>query len=123
MISAICYLLSEYMESFETQWAIALKKTKVTSKIPLDTKQENVLDQIKYNKARLKEALKSKNKTVAWAIYKALVQSRARLFALKLQQTKNNGTMITEGLAEKEVRAYVKDCKRLARAVNSSLKH
>ena len=50
------------------------QKTKVTSKIPLDTKQENVLDQIKYNKARLKEALKSKNKTAVWAIYKALVQ-------------------------------------------------
>lgn len=111
------------MKSFETQWAVALKKTKLSSKIPLNTKQENVLDQIKYNKARLKEALKSRNKTVAWAIYKKLVQSRARLFALKLQQTKNNGTMITESTAEKELRAYVRDCRRLARAINSSLKH
>ncbi|MBI5254621.1 hypothetical protein HY932_02470 [Candidatus Falkowbacteria bacterium] len=110
------------MESFESQWAVALKKTKLTSKIPLNTKQENVLDQIKYNKARLKDALKSKNKNLSWAIYKKLVQSRARLFALKLQQAKNNGIIITEGMAEKELRAYIKDCKRLARAINSSLK-
>ncbi len=110
------------MESFEHQWAIALKKTKIANKIPLNTKQENVLDQIKYNKARLKEALKSKNKIGSWAIYKKLVELRAKLFALKLQQTKNSGIMITEDMAEKELRAYVKDCKRLARAINSSLK-
>ena len=110
------------MSSFESQWAIALKKNKLTNKIPLNTKQENVLDQIKYNKARLKETLKSKNKAVSWAIYKKLVQLRARLFALKLQQTKNNGIMITEDTAKRELRAYMRDCKRLARAINLSLK-
>lgn len=110
------------MSDFEAQWAVALKKTKTTSKIPLNTKQENVLDQIKYNKARLKEALKNKNKNQSWTIYKKLVQLRARLFTLKLQQSKTKNLSLNESTVAEALHAYIQDCKRLAQAINLSLK-
>lgn len=110
------------MESFESQWAIALKKTKLTSKIPLNTKQENILDQIKYNKARLRDALKSKNENQSWAIYKKLIKLRVNLFVFQIQQIKKNDMAVTQEVVKKYFDAFIKESEKLAGAIKNSLR-
>ncbi len=110
------------MSDFEAQWAVALKKTKFSNKIPLNTKQENVLDQIKYNKARLKDALKSKNENLSWAIYKKLIKLRVNLFIFQIQQIKKKDMAVTEEIVKKYFDAFIKESEKLAVAIKNSLR-
>lgn len=87
---AIVNFLINDMENFEKQWAVALKRAKIKSQIPLALREENLSKEIAYWKEELKRRIFDKDIVHVRQVYNQLTKLLATLCIVKIQRIRAN---------------------------------
>jgi len=105
----------------EQQWAMQLKKMQYKNKAPISVRKTQLSQRMKTKKNALRDMIEENNIPQAEKLYAQLVELRAELCVLNIEQEKEDyGFIETDGI-EKYIRAYRQDCRLLGRAIERLL--
>jgi len=107
------------MTTFEQQWAVAMKKTNLKAKIPLQTNEDDIVELLKLKKEQLSIALKEKNKTSAEKILKTIIKENEKLLLLRLQKFQEKNAYLDEDIIAKKIAQHLQNCAKLVLLVKS----
>lgn len=107
------------MDNFERQWAVAMKKTNLKAKIPLQTNEDDILELLKLKKEQLNTAIKEKNQVQAEKILKTITKENERLLILRLRKIQEKNGYLDERVAQKFVTKHLTVCAQLTLLVRS----
>lgn len=100
-------------DNFEQQWAMALKKAKTKSRMPVEARINNIKEQILLQRLELAKNIYEQKDDGVRQKARKLIQLRAKLCALQLLQIKQKYGAVNEELREKIVGHYTQDCLEL----------
>ncbi len=109
------------MNDFEQQMAVAMKKAKNKSKMPIEARKNLMLEKIKSLKNTLKRNIKEGDKPKIKETYKTLVNLRAKLSVLQILEIKKNYDVDSMEKEDNIIYNYVTDCTKLKKAINKFL--
>lgn len=115
-----------FMNSFEEQWSIALKKGKQQAgkqaRIPLDLQKKQLEEEMDHYKAKLRQSLKEGQMPNVEKTLNTLIELRGKQMVIRLRDVeKKFGTIPKEYLRYYSQRC-IKDCTRLIVGIQTLLK-
>jgi hypothetical protein len=107
------------MSDFEQQWAVALKKTKLKTKVPLQANEDEIVELLKLKKEQLNTAITERDKISAEKILKTIIKENEKLLLLRLQKIQEKSAYLDEDLVKTFVTKHLQNCGKLVLLVKS----
>jgi hypothetical protein len=109
------------MNSFEEQWAVALKKGKQQAgkqtRVPLAIQKKQLIEEMTHYKDKLKKVCCLKSQKLIEETAKTLIEIRAKQVEIQIQEMRDAGIPTTNFQIKKLAHSYADDCKKILHAI------
>lgn len=110
-----------FMNSFEQEWAVALKKGRQRAgkknRTSLEVQKKQLAEELSHYRDKLKKVCRIKNHKLIGETTRTLIKLLAEQVGIRAQEMQIVGMPITEFQIKRLARAYANDCAKILKAV------